>query len=150
MTVAEFWEHYCADTGQRYDETTFSGELCFEHGGIVGRAQLALVLAGRKTALFTPFDAYAINREPLPMVGEMYVVEDSDGEPRCIIEVTAVQVLPFDDVSWERARLEGEDESLSDWRDRQREYMQEEADLCGFRFDDRSCVVFETFTVIYR
>lgn len=150
MTADEYWRRYLAATAQEPDAAAFSGELCFENDGTVGEAQLALVLSGRKTALFTAFDAYAINREPVPATGEVYIVEDRSGEPRCVIELTSVQVLPFCDVSWEMARQEGEDASLADWRDKQREYMQEEADLCGFTFGDGSRVVFETFRVLYR
>ena len=48
------------------------------------------------------------------------------------------------------ARQEGEDQSLEEWRDKQREYMEEEAALCGFDFTDESLVVFEHFHVIYK
>ena len=150
MTIHDYWGQYLAATGQKSETATFSGELCFENRSAVGSEQLALVLAGQKTALFSAFDSYAINREPMPATGEVYIVEDGDGKPRCIIELVDVQVLPFSAVSWEMAQKEGEDASLADWRDKQREYLQEEADVCGFPFSEDMRLVFEAFTVIYR
>ncbi|MBQ7158131.1 MAG: ASCH domain-containing protein [Treponema sp.] len=151
MTQAEqYWEAYLASTNQKKDEAAFSGELMFEDNGFTGLNQLALILGGQKTAVFSAFPAYEINREPLPVAGEVYIVEDGNGKPRCIIEVTDVNVIPFGDVSWEMAECEGEDENLESWRQKQREYMGDEAELCGFDFNDSTKVVFEVFKVIYR
>lgn len=150
MTVAAYWERYLAANNLKPEEVTFSGELAFENTSSVGSEQLAMLLSGKKTASFSAFDAYAINREPLPVVGELYVVVDKAEEPCCIIELVDVQVLPFNAVTWEMAQKEGEDESLSAWQDKQREYLQEEADICGFPFTDDARVVFEAFRVIYR
>ncbi|MBQ3966928.1 MAG: ASCH domain-containing protein [Treponema sp.] len=151
MTQAEeYWEAYLAATHQNKEEAAFSGELMFEDEGFTGMSQLALILGGQKTAVFSPFPAYEINREPLPLAGEVYIVEDTNGKPRCIIEVTDVNVIPFGEVSWEMAQREGEDENLQAWREKQREYMSDEADLCGFDFNDGTKVVFEVFKVIYR
>ena len=150
MTANEYWNQYLSKTGQNAEDTVFSGELCFENAGLVGETQLALVLSGKKTAVFTPFEAFAINREPLPVVGEVYIAEDADGNPHGIVEITGVQVLEFCEITWEMAMREGEDASFDDWKEKQREYMQEEADLCGFDFNDGSRVVFETFRLIYK
>ena len=124
MTASEYWASYLAATGQRQEDTAFSRELCFENTGAVGESQLALVLSGKKTAIFSAFEVFGINREPLPVRGEVYIVEDGKGEPHGIIELTDVQVLPFSQVSWEMAGREGEDENLSAWQDKQREYLQ--------------------------
>lgn len=151
MTQAEqYWEKYLSATQQKKEEAAFSGELIFEDNGFTGQSQLALILGGQKTAVFSAFPAYEINREPVPVVGEVYIVEDGKGIPRCIIEVTDVQVLPFGEVSWEMAQREGEDESMTVWREKQQDYMEEEAELCGFDFTDETKVVFEVFRVIYR
>ena len=150
MNAAEYWNAYLKDTGKSPDDAVFSGELTFADSGLVGVEQLALVLSGKKTAMFSAFEAYAINREPLPLAGEVYIVEDAEGNPRCIVEVTSVQVLPFCDVTWEMARQEGEDESLEVWRDRQRDYLSEEGDISGFTFTESTRLVFEVFQVIYR
>ena len=148
--IEEYWEGFLKSSGQNKDEVGFSGELVFENEGNTGEEQLALVLSGEKTASFTPFPAYAINFEPLPVAGEIYIVEDRNGSPKCIIEITNVSVIPFNEVTWEMARQEGEDENLQQWQDKQREFLAEEAEICGFDFTEETQLVFEIFRVIYR
>lgn len=150
MTPEEFWEKYLEDTKQSPEEAAYSGELVFASSGITGIEQLSLVLAGKRTVSFSAFPAYEINREPVPVPGEVYIVENEEEEPSCIIELVDVKVIPFDEISWELASREGEDENLEQWRDKQREYMEEEADICGFDFDGKTPIVCEIFRVIYR
>jgi uncharacterized protein YhfF len=55
--------------------------------------------------------------EPLPQVGELAVVVDGVGEPLCVIEVTEVQIKPFNAVDEQFAFEYGEGErTLADWR----------------------------------
>lgn len=149
MTPTQYFSKFLKDTKQKEEDVFFSGEMCFENSGITGIEQGELVKAGKKTCCFTPFESFEINFEPVPVPGEVYIVENSEEKPFCIIELDDVKVLPFNEVSWEMARQEGEDENLEDWKDKQREYMEEEAELCGFEFTDNSLVVFEHFHVIY-
>ena len=112
--------------------------------------QLALCLRGEKRALFNPYDSFIINPEPLPLSDEMYIVEDRNDEPKCIVQLTDVNIVPFGEISWELARRSGEDENLEQWRSRQKEFFEEEADLCGFDFNDGTKIICEIFGVIYR
>lgn len=156
MTTKEFCDLFLSRSGASVDgedlsgEGVFSGELSFENKGSFGASQLLLILLGKKTAFFSAFESFVINREPLPLLGELYVVKDEEDRPRCAIEVEEVQVLPFDEVAWSMARLEGEDENLEQWRERQEELMKEEASICGFEFKSNSKVVFERFSVVFR
>lgn len=55
--------------------------------------------------------------EPLPQVGELAIVVDGTGEPLCVIEVTEVEIKPFNAVDEEFAFAYGEGErTLADWR----------------------------------
>ena len=149
-SLREFWSDYLAATQQSESEAMYSGELCFENDGIVGTEQLQLVLGGKKTAAFTPFDSFEINREPLPVAGEVYIVEDADDNPRCIIEVTDVKVIPLNEIPWDLAQRDGENENLAEWREKMQEFLEDEADLCGFEAHEDSKIVCEIFRVIYR
>ncbi len=150
MTSQAFWEQYLTETGQQREDASYAGELQFENTGAVGQTQLLLLLSGKKTALFSPFDFYVINRLPLPLTGAFYLVVDSTREPECIIELTDVQVLPFGEVTWEMAQLEGEDADFDAWKDKQREYLEEEAALSGFDVNAETKLLFEKFRVVYR
>ena len=150
MTTSEFWKSYLKATGRSEENAVYSGELVFEDTGFTGQTQLSLVLSGAKTATFTPFDSFEINRESIPVSGEVYIVLDSKEEPCCIIEVINVSVIPFNEIPWDLAARDGENENLFEWRDKMREFLEDEADLCGFEVHEDSKIVCEIFRVIYR
>ena len=82
--------------------------------------------------------------------GELYLVLDRNEKPVCVIETQSVQVIPFNEVTWEMAKLEGEDESLEVWREKKQEYLEEEGDIMGFEFTPDIKLVFQTFNVVYK
>lgn len=76
-----------------------------------------LIVAGTKTATSSAVWDYEAEDEPLPERGGLEIVLDGGGHPRALIATTQVEVVPFDDVPEEHARLEGEgDLSLRHWR----------------------------------
>lgn len=150
MNAEEFFNRYLRDTHQSQEDAVYSGELMFDDTGVTGITQLDLVLSEQKTAIFTPFDSFEINMEPLPVPGEVYIVEDSEDKPRAVIELTDVKVIPFNEISWELARRDGEDESFEDWKAKETEFFQEEAELCGFKYSKDMKIVCEVFQVVYR
>lgn len=150
MTVLdEYWQKFLKSTN-RDEEEKCSGDLFFEAKGFVSDQLTALVLSGKKTAFFTSFATYAIDQEPLPVSGELYIVVDRANNPVCVIEITSVTVLPFNEITWDMAKLESEDENLAQWKERKTEYLQEEGDILGFEFKPDLKLVFQTFQVIYR
>lgn len=110
---------------------------------------LALVLAGTKTATASAQWDYAAENEPLPERGSLSIILDGTGKPRALIETTDVEVVPFDQVTAEHARLEGEgDLSLDYWREVHQEFFSEVATHeHGFVAD--MPVVCEQFRVLY-
>ena len=144
-----YWKKFLSDTG-RDEEEKCAGDLFFEAKGFVGDELLALVLSGKKTAFFTSWPTYAIDKEPLPVSGELYVVLDRQQTPRCVIETQSVEIVPFNEVTWAMAQLEGEDEDLGQWKERKREYLEDEGHILGFDFSEDMKLVFQTFKVIYR
>lgn len=150
MSGSDFWKAYLKDTGRSEERAVFSGELVFEDSGLTGCGQLSLVLAGAKTAVFTPLDSIEINLEKIPVAGEVYVVLDQNNEPRCVIELSDVNVLPLNEISWDLARRDGESENFEEWRDKMRDFLEDEADLCGFEARDDSKIVCEIFRLVYK
>ena len=88
--------------------------------------------------------------EKIPVAGEVYVVEDTAEEPCAVIRLKDVKVIPFNQISWELAAQDGENENLKDWQDKQRAFFEEEADLCGFDFEEEMPVVCEIFELVYK
>ena len=120
----EYWKNFLIKNNRDEDEKC-SGDLTFD-GKCFENAQInSIVLAGQKTAFFTSWSTYAIDQEPVPVSGELYLVLDRNEKPVCVIETQSVQVIPFNEVTWEMAKLEGEDENLEVWREKKREYLEE-------------------------
>lgn len=145
----EYWEKFIKASGRSEDDKC-SGDLNFEAKGFVGNEKLALVLGGQKTAFFASWPTFSIDMEPLPVSGELYIVVDCSNTPRCVIELESVEIIPFNEVTWEMARQEGEDEDLGAWKERQQDYLEEEGAVVGFEFSPDIKLVFQTFKVVYR
>lgn len=145
----EYWERFLKETNRDPDDRC-SGDLFFEAKGFVGTELTALVLAGKKTAIFTSYSTFAIDGEPLPMSGELYLVTDKKNAPVCVIEFENVEIVPYNEVTWEMAKLEGEDETLEAWREKTKEYLEDEGSIVGFDFTPDIKLVFQKFKVVYR
>ncbi|HEX7352651.1 ASCH domain-containing protein [Brachybacterium sp.] len=109
---------------------------------------LQLVLEGVKTATASALGDYEADGEEVPRVGDLAIILDGAGAPRAVLEVTAVTVVPFDEVTAEHARDEGEDDrSLESWRRLHEEFWTEHS-ATGFAPD--MSVVCERFRLVHR
>lgn len=145
----EYWEKFIKKTG-RDPEDRCSGDIDFEAKGLVGAERISLILSGRKTAFFSSFATYTIDQEPLPVSGELYLVLDKNSKPCCVIELDNVSIIPFNEVPWELALQEGEDENLAAWKEKQQEYLEDEGQILGFEFSPDIKLVFQKFHVVYK
>ena len=134
---------------------TYSGEAlappAWAFGGTPEQADdlLALVLDGTKTATAGAQWDYDHEDEPLPRVGDLSIILDGADHPRVLIETMSVQVVPFDEVDAEHARLEGEgDLSLEFWRTVHQRFFTEFA-THDHAFSPQMPVVLERFRVLY-
>ncbi len=111
--------------------------------------QLALVLSGTKTATADALWDYEATGEALPAPGALGIVTDGRGVPHALVMTTEVEVVPFDEVSPEHARLEGDgDRSLATWREVHERLFTDHA-APGHRFSRDMPVVLQRFTVLY-
>jgi uncharacterized protein YhfF len=114
---------------------------------------------GEKTATASLVEEYAIDGEPLPVVGERYPVAGDDGMILCVVETVAADVVPLCEVSWAFACAEGEGfTSVADWRARHEAVWRDSA-VPGIRqhlsdsawdLTDDTLVVMEWFRVVER
>jgi len=108
---------------------------------------VALVLDGTKTATTELVASYRAAGEPLPAVGDLSIVADGSGMPRALLRTTRVDVVPFDAVTAEHARLEGEgDGTLATWRAEHERHFRRTMPEGQFAAD--APVVCERFTVL--
>jgi len=74
-----------------------------------------------------------------------------DGIACCVIEVEKIEIAPFNKVTAEFARIEGEgDKSLEHWRKVHWGYYHRELAGSEFRTKDDMLIVCEYFSVIFR
>ena len=144
MTPEQLWNEYKTINpaiGDKIDAWAFGVEP----------DQLAdLVLKGEKTATASAYDLYQIDGEPIPQAGTFDVILDGQGQAVCIIKVTKVAVVPFNQVSAEHAFKEGEgDKSLAYWRQVHEEFFTEWIAEAGLSFSEETGVVLEEFCKVY-
>ena len=149
LTVEQFWQEFLAATGRD------GGTQCYEafHFDLsekVANELLALVLSGQKRATAGSLLGYQIDGGDMPQVGDFSIVTDWDGAPRCVIQTTAVTVLPFNEMTFDICKREGEDECLETWVESHRRFFEEEGAAMGYVFTEDMPVVFEDFEVVYR
>ena len=88
--------------------------------------------------------------EPLPKIGDFFVVTDWKGKAKCIIRTTSVKLVPYFAIHSEHARLEGEgDKSLEYWRKVHWAYYTRELAEFGKRPLESMIVVFERFEKMF-
>ncbi len=146
--IQAYWDGFLEKTGRpRGTRYGFCG--CMGPNERIAGELTALILAGIKTATTSCLLSYQAAAEPVPKAGDLGIITDWNGNPRCVIENTGVMVLPFREMTYELCKREGEDDSLSSWQETHfRIFTEEGADL-GYTFTGDTPVVFEDFWVIY-
>lgn len=109
---------------------------------------LRLVLEGKKRATASSLWAYEMTNEPIPKVGEISVITYWDGTPGCAIKTTTVRIIPYCEITYDIARLEGEDDTLESWQKNHTKFFTAEGKELGYIFSEKMPVVFEEFEVL--
>src|SRR5262245_58378134 len=110
-----------------------------------------LVVQGVKGATASLVWSYEYDKKAQPKPGDLSIVTTWAGEPLCIIETTAVEVVAFDDVSEDFAKTEGEDDkTLQSWRRNHSAFFVDECRRIGRSADPRMPVVCERFRVVFQ
>ena len=109
-----------------------------------------LVLRGRKRATASLLFEYETGGKRQPQAGDLSIVTDWEGLPRCVIKTTEVEVIAFRDVNEKFAADEGEgDLSLAYWKEVHWDYF---GRVCRELERERSLemrVVCERFQVVF-
>ena len=150
--VKAYWEAYLESLSSNAASVPVSYQSWgFGDSPEMADALGALVLAGTKTATASLVWAYEAEKEPLPEVGDHSIILNGGGESICIIETTAVRILPFDEVDAEQAYLEGEgDRSLAFWRAVHWEAFGRECEAIGRHPSKQMPVLCERFHIVFR
>ena len=149
-SVHEFWKAFEAAAGADVSRR-FCEAFHFDDNEPGANALAALVLAGTKRATASLLWSYdGIDRKrPRPL--DLSIVTNWSGTPLCVIETTAADIVPYQDVSEEFAATEGEgDGSLRFWREAHWAYFGRECARLGRTPHLQMPVICERFRVVYR
>ena len=147
MEIAQFWQIFLESTG-RDPETRYQECFHFDDNECSANELLALVLSGKKRATASSLYAFPEGEHPRP--GNLSIVTDWAGNPRCVIETRNVQILPFREMTFEICSREGEDECLETWQAGHRRFFTQDGEEMGYIFSEDMPVVFEDFEVVYQ
>lgn len=150
-SVTIMWNKYLESIGESIDNT--KKEYLSWHFEITEGAanKLArLVLEGKKKATASSLWVYEHEGESIPKEGDYSIITDWDGIAVCIIQTKHIEIIPFNLITEEHARKEGEgDLSLEYWRKVHEEFFIEECNSIGREFTENMPVIFEEFEVVH-
>jgi len=106
--------------------------------GINNKKLIELVLSNRKTATCWIYDG---NNS---MPGEESILLNDNDVEVCKLRTLDVKILKFKDVTWDLAKLEGEYNSLSEWKNSHFEFFKG----INEKFNEDSLIEFEVFEII--
>lgn len=109
---------------------------------------LDLVLKGQKRATSSSLAVFELGDETMPKEGELSVITDWDGNPRCVVRTKKLHILPYEEITYDLAKLEGEDETLDSWKRSHERFFTREGEMLGYHFSPQMPVVFEEFEVV--
>ena len=109
-----------------------------------------LVLKDIKRATSHSLLGLQLRSEPLPKIGDFFVVTNWKGDAKCIVRTTSVKLIPYFAIHAEHARVEGEgDKSLDHWRNVHWDYYTRELAEFGKQPLESMIVVFERFEKVF-
>jgi len=144
-----FWHEFLVSANLN-DSTKYIECFHFDLTEELANKLLDLVLEGKKNATASSLHYFTKTGGRLPQVGDYSIVTDWDGNPRCVIKTTAVTILPFNELTFDICKREGEDDTLESWQEGHRHFFTKEGKAEGYEFSETMPVVFEDFTVVFR
>ncbi len=120
----------------------------FDNNEKAANELLQLVLQGKKTATSSSYLVYEKENMPIPKVGDKSIVTYFDGREGCVIETTNVRLIPYNEMTYDIIKLEGEDDNLESWQQTHERFFKEDGLMSGYEFSEDMLVVFEEFKVI--
>lgn len=146
--IKRFWQRFL-NAENKQESTKYIDCFHFELTEKLANELLELVLRGQKRATASSLWGYEIEGERIPKVGDYSIVTDWEGTPRCVIETTAVTILPYKEITFDICKREGEDDCLESWQKGHKRFFSEEGKAIGYEFSEDMPVVFEDFKVVF-
>lgn len=147
LNNSSLWDEYCRHFGidgsvPPSDQFGDTPELADE--------LLALVMQGQKRATCELQRWFQFHNQPIPAVGDHWIILDGSGIERCIVQTTRVDFCTVAEVDEAFAWDEGEgDRSLAFWKNAHDAYFERQAARDGFIYSDSMTCVCERFELVW-
>ena len=142
--INKFWQRFL-EKNNLPQSTTFTESFYFEFTEKPANKLLKLVKENKKVAT----TSLLIKNEEIAKQGDFSIVTTFKGTPKAVIQTQKVLVMPFKEMTFELAKLEGEDKTFESWKQKHIAFLSEVAKLKNMNFDENSLIVFEIFKTIY-
>ena len=143
--IQKFWDRFL-NKHSLPNNTVCSDIFSFDITQKKSNYLLQLVLEEKKTATTSLY----IEKEFNTRVGEYNIVTTFRGVPKAIIQITDVKILKLKDMTFELARLEGEDETFDSWKKTHEEFLSVDAKNYNMTLNENTLIVFEIFKLVYK
>ncbi len=109
-----------------------------------------LVKKGIKTGTCGALIDYKVDQEPLPQVGDLFIVTDWAENPVAVVETKQVDIRKFNTIDEEWAKKEGEgDLSLEYWRKGHWAFFERQLANYGLKPNEEMLLVCESFEMVF-
>lgn len=148
-TVPAMWYSFIAEN-TKYLHHTMPDYFNFGTNQLEADTSAMLIKAGLKTASSGALASYLHYEAAIPVVGDLAIITNWEGEAQCIIQTIKVELIPFDEVNESYAILEGEgDQSLEYWKESHWAFFVRDLADFGEVPSQDMMVICEQFEVIY-
>jgi len=148
-SVAELWATFVKEH-PNFEHTPQPDHFYFCDNAHDANVCAELVVKKIKQATAPSVWWYAHHNEPMPNVGDLFIVTDWDGVAKAVIELTNIQQVSYSKVDAAFAHAEGEgDKSLAYWRKVHKAYYRREMEAAGASFNENMLVSCERFRTVF-
>lgn len=149
QTSAAMWAAYLLEHPEHAGEEAPPVER-FGDSAEMADELLNLVLHGPKRATAAAVVEFRAEQQPLPRIGDHWIVADSGGQARAIVRSRELRIGPLSSVDDAFAWDEGEgDRTRAWWVEAHLSYMKRSCARLGIDVDGQLELVFERFVVVW-
>ncbi len=148
--IDAFWRNACRDAGIApdlpYHASTFAdNRIASDADNLVELAQ-----SGQKQGTTHLQLDFSTNHVPMRAPEDYWIILNSAQQPQCVVRLTHVEIMSFNEVAEDHAVCEGEgDLSLDHWRKVHRDYFQHQCSIWGIEWQESLPVVCEKFKLAW-
>jgi uncharacterized protein YhfF len=147
-SLLELWNYFML-CNQEHKNTPIPESYYFCDNEKDANTCAQLVLDGVKRATSTSMWWFETYKQPLPKIGDLAIVTDWDGIAKAVIETVKIEMTPFNEVTAEYAKIEGEgDKSLTYWNKVHWDYYTREMMKRGEQPSEDMILVCEYFRTV--